>query len=103
MNKLEHEKIICPPVNCQYGAPMGGRDDKLTCETPYYLRIVPMSSCGAYDKGGAYWGCSDRARGIYALYCVYNEEGERAYTRAHSRTHAKEILRSYYPDIQFHS
>lgn len=50
------DKIITK-VNCQYGAPMGRAN---TGRQPEKVKIydckVPMSSDGAYDRGGAYWG-----------------------------------------------
>lgn len=66
------DKIITQ-VNTTYGAPMGranvgstpitvtsGRNNRITKKHNKHMRIydcaVPMSSDGAYDKGGAYWG-----------------------------------------------
>lgn len=50
------DKIITH-LECRYGAPLGRAN---VGEKPTNKRIydcyVPMSSCGAYDKGGAYWG-----------------------------------------------
>ena len=90
------------PVNCRYGAPMGRRCAILDEAEKHYLRRVPMSSCGAYDIGGAYWGCSDYRSGIYPLYCVWNADGDATFIRAKSREDAKAKIREIYPDIQFY-
>lgn len=55
-------KILMAPMKTPYGAPMG-RDNKII-DNPGRLfdRALPMSSCGAYDKGGAYWGTGRQMR-----------------------------------------
>lgn len=59
------DKIITK-VNCKYGAPMG-RPDVGEPPLPFTDRIydcaVPM--CGAYDRGGAYWGLGAQLRVRY--------------------------------------
>ena len=54
---------LIPKSDTSRGAPMG-RD--YVGMTPgikrVYNRYVPMSSCGAYDRGGAYWGLGGRLR-----------------------------------------
>lgn len=72
------------------GSQMGRRDaippDRKTVSKLHLVR-VPMSPCGAYDKGGAYWGI-----GSAPLWCAYGEsETEQAhcFTRASNRTNAK--------------
>lgn len=59
---------IVHPVNCKFGAPMG-RGSNLPSEKPANKKIfdrkVPMSSCGAYDKGGAYFGIGAQLRVEY--------------------------------------
>lgn len=68
---------LIPNVNCKYGAPMGrpnvgrepitvirgknGRICKID-QVKVYDKRVPMSSCGAYDNGGAYWGIGAQLR-----------------------------------------
>jgi len=44
-----------------------------------------MSSCGAYDDGGAYWGIGT------PLYCAWSASGFRRYFRAPSRASALSI------------
>jgi hypothetical protein len=66
-----------PEVSTKYGAPMGrmnigntphtitsGRANKIyKCnQIKIYDKRVPMSPCGAYDKGGAYWGIGKQLR-----------------------------------------
>lgn len=55
--KLTVMDSLIHPVNCSRGAPMGRSDiGSRPANKRIYDRIVPMSSDGAYDKGGAYWG-----------------------------------------------
>jgi len=71
---------IITPVNCKYGAPMGRENvgsQPVTITSGPNCRIfkknqikvydcaVPMSSDGAYDKGGAYWGIGSQLRVRY--------------------------------------
>ena len=45
------------PVSCTYGAPMGRYCDPIDSHARLVrVHRVKMSSCGAYDEGGAYWG-----------------------------------------------
>jgi hypothetical protein len=59
------DKIITP-VNCKFGAPMG-RSNVGT--RPENVRVydcrVPMSSCGAYDRMGCYFGIGKELRVSY--------------------------------------
>ena len=60
-----------PPVNCQYGAPMGrpayGHGAMPTSK--FILRRIPINS-GGYDSGGAYWGIGAP---LY-WYCAYETD-----------------------------
>lgn len=75
------DKIITK-VNTSRGAPMGranigdrpitvvsGRNNRICKKHNKHMRIydcaVPMSSDGAYDKGGAYWGFGKQLRVKY--------------------------------------
>lgn len=99
-----------PPVNCQYGAPMG-RQNKDAWDTtkPYkiYLQRMKMSRCGAYDEGGAYWGCSDFRAGIFPMWRYeikpYPGMKEPAYgfLRAKDREDAKQQILEVYPNAKF--
>lgn len=63
-------KRVIPEVNSKWGAPMGrssyGVDPNTVVtnekEVKVYDKRVPMSDCGAYDLGGAYWGCGPQLR-----------------------------------------
>ncbi len=63
MSKVDISKVI-PSLDSRRGAPMGRTSigEKPT-DKRVYDRYVPMCSCcGAYDKGGAYWGLGNRLR-----------------------------------------
>jgi hypothetical protein len=69
---------LIPEVNTKYGAPMGrankgqvpmlvvsGRNNRIVLknQVKIYDKRVPMCTCcGAYDKGGAYWGIGKELR-----------------------------------------
>jgi hypothetical protein len=63
LDKNIMDKII-PEVYCERGAPMGRRNiGRRSTYKRVYDRLVPMCTCcGAYDKGGAYWGLGKRLR-----------------------------------------
>ena len=63
MSKVE-TSIVIPNVNAKYGAPMGRANiGERPTDKRVYDRYVPMCSCcGAYDRGGAYWGLGNRLR-----------------------------------------
>ena len=77
-----------PEVSTKYGAPMGrmnigkqphiitsGRANKVyKCnQVKIYDKRVPMSQCGAYDKGGAYWGIDKQLRVRFTANLSYVE------------------------------
>jgi len=57
---------IVNKVDSKYGAPMGRASygEKPT-KGKVFDRKVPLSSDGAYDKGGAYWGLGRELRVEY--------------------------------------
>jgi hypothetical protein len=61
------DKIITK-VDTSRGAPMGrtnvGTKHNTIMKTVFDCR-VPLTSDGAYDKGGAYWGCGAELRVSY--------------------------------------
>jgi hypothetical protein len=69
------------PVPCKYGAPMGRRNKDGPTERYWVAKWRP-SHCGAYDQGGAYWGCGG------PIWAAWNHEGLRHYLRAKSKTSA---------------
>ena len=65
---------IIDKVNCRRGAPMGRSNvGTRPTEQRVYDCKVPMSSCGAYDKGGAYWGIGGQLRVSYTKDLSYIE------------------------------
>ena len=71
---------LIPTVSTKYGAPMGrsnlgtppptvvrGNSGRICkCDQiKVYDKKIPMSKCGAYDKGGAYWGIGKELRVRY--------------------------------------
>ena len=90
---------LTPPVNCQYGAPMGrnwvtGGD--FDPAQPLHLNYVPLNN-GGYDKGGAYWGHGPR------IYVIYDDLGEFMHSmRTVSRNAAKNEFRQAWPDAWFY-
>ena len=90
------EKILSP-VNSKFGAPMGrssydrrptigmlGDGTKLVDgRATIFDCFVPMSSCGAYDVGGAYWGIGPRLRVAYTKdlnFVQFYREGENPFS-----------------------
>lgn len=83
----------------KYGAPMG-QASQLPLIGKVHLQRVPIDS-GGYDPGGVYWGTSDYIRGVYALYCAWNDDCLH-YVRAYDRNKAKEQLKQDFDDISFY-
>lgn len=76
-----------------------GRRFELTVNAdaePFRLVRVRMSACGAYDAGGAYWGCGDP---------LYYFEGPltdiNGYVRGKTRDAAKTAVRELHPLAKF--
>jgi len=83
-----------PPVSCRYGAPSGRPTmDPEPGEPigPVRVKRASMSSCGAYDEGGAYWGIGT------PLYCAWSASGFRRYFRAPNRGTALAIAANLEP------
>jgi hypothetical protein len=74
------KRIKLPEVSCTRGAPMGRHSDRL--EGKVRLQAMRMVD-GAYDQGGAYWGCGD------TMYVAQDGEGNLAFYRAKNRADAK--------------
>ena len=78
--------IVLRELSGKYGAPIGRDNQQLgeSCK----LQKVKMSSCGAYDCGGAYWGIGTQ------LWVAEDLDGSQFFVRAKSRKEAKaEIIR----------
>lgn len=94
-----------PQLNCTYGAPMGRREYReipADMQVKFYLQYVPFVD-GAYDRGGAYWGCPAN---LYTAYACIEMEGEqletRLFIRANSRDDAKRQVLEEYELAQFY-
>lgn len=68
------DKIITD-VSSKFGAPMGRFNTQNTRpeNKKVYDCYVPMSCCGSYDKGGAYWGLGEPLRVSYTKDLSYVE------------------------------
>lgn len=98
------------------GSQMGRRDSDLdrteSEEDPHpwfvHLQRMETSPCGAYDNGGAYWGCGDRKIGF--MYIAFNRPSDkgvptiRLFQRAIDRRSAMMQLHHRYPGkLKFHN
>jgi len=65
---------ILRDVSSRYGSPMGRYSDNYERDRPTDRRIYNRGvrlDCGAYDKGGAYWGFPSNLRVEYTKDCGY--------------------------------
>ena len=74
------DKIITD-VPCKYGAPMGRPSvgEAPTNKRVFDCRVPMCTCCGAYDKGGAYWGIANELRVSYTKdlsYIKFYRRGE---------------------------
>jgi len=90
------------------GRPIEHSDDALY-PGKFNVAALPMEACGAYDRGGAYWGWGSPEHGyMYRAYCLeYDEINERDflvdwYFRANGREHAKQLVTQRYPNARFY-
>ena len=87
------------------GAQMGRQSTMIEYEQTikFHLYLMPMSPCGCYDNGGAYWGAGDEKIGW--MWHAYGE-GERfrneMFIRATSREDAKEQVRGIFNKARFY-
>jgi hypothetical protein len=99
-----------PPVNSEYGAPMGrpahdtftdtlGQMFKMVVNAdaaPFRLVHCPLDR-GGYDRGGAYWGIGEP---------LYYYEGPlsdiNGYVRGRTRDRAKDAVRAIHPSARFY-
>ena len=83
------------------GSMMGRKDSlptdpRLPCKL--HLRRVPMSPCGCYDQGGAYWGSGT------PLWCAWGEnelETVSTFVRASNRAMARAAVLHVLPSARF--
>jgi hypothetical protein len=71
-------------VSSRYGAPMGRSESGyLETDEPRFVRLFRVRiDAGGYDDGGAYWGIGE------PIYCAIDDDGNRQFVRAPSRTRA---------------
>ena len=83
-----------------------GRDN--TIEEPnapikLHLYKMPISSCGCYDSGGAYWGSGDFRIGF--MYHAYGDGPEfknEMFVRAKGRQDAKKQIKLVFKNCSFY-
>jgi hypothetical protein len=80
-------KINISNIVNRYGACMGRASSKLSRDGRVYCQKMRMVD-GAYDVGGAYWGCGNPLIGC--MYVLQDCEGNQAFVRATSREKALE-------------
>lgn len=80
------------------GAQMGRPTYVTDTETTekFHLQLVPMSSCGAYDPGGAYWGIGE------PLYVAFLDGDNELFVRADTRELAKKEVHKSFPNCTFY-
>lgn len=94
--------IRLPVVDCKYGAPMG-RDGYITPgiadsgPIKLHLQRVTMTGGGAYDSGGAYWGCGEPLWRAWLNHARIDsrfetEQNIRIFVRAGTRRQAKRLV-----------
>lgn len=87
------------------GAYMGRPNDILEPDAAikFRLYLMPMSPCGAYDNGGAYWGCGCSKTGW--MYHAIGEGPEwvnQMFVRAINREEAKKQVLDAFPNAKFY-
>lgn len=91
-------------VCSRYGAPMGRNDaiEEPNAQMKFHLYRMPMSSCGCYDNGGAYWGAGDHKIGfMYHAYGYGPEFKNEMFVRAKSREDAKAQVKKLFKNSRF--
>lgn len=82
-----------------------GRSDEVPEEGEEWpmLRLfkMKMSPCGAYDSGGAYWGCGNNTIGHMYRACDNSGSVVNLFIRSRSRKDALEATRMRYPKARF--
>lgn len=87
------------------GASMGRQNSVMEPdqEIKFHLYKMPMSACGCYDNGGAYWGAGSDKHGW-----MWHARGEgpnywnEVFVRATTRDGAKATVRSHFPKAKFY-
>jgi hypothetical protein len=90
-------KIKLERADTSRGAPMGRPSEPLHGRCA--VQLMRMSD-GAYDAGGAYWGCGTPQTGY--MYVAQDPDGHQAFTRARSREEAKDNFRKENNGVTFY-
>ena len=83
-----------------------GRDDIVeepNAPIKFHLYRMPMSPCGCYDSGGAYWGSGDFKTGF--MYHAYGDGPEfknEMFIRAKGRQDAKQQIKEVFKNCCFY-
>lgn len=96
---------ILPNACSPRGAAMGRCNEinEPDSHIKFHLYRMPMSPCGAYDSGGAYWGCGGPTHGwMYHAYGEGPDHNNEMFIRARSRNHAKELVREEFENARFY-
>jgi hypothetical protein len=83
------------------GAQMGRRNNVTEPDANIKFHLVRLHwGCdGAYDQGGAYWGCGDP---IYHAWGMGEHEEQEMFIRAASRIQARCEVRQVFPNCRFY-
>lgn len=87
------------------GASMGRQNSVMEPDQSikFHLYKMPMSACGCYDNGGAYWGAGSDKHGW-----MWHARGEgpnywnEVFIRATTRDGAKATVRGHFPKAKFY-
>lgn len=83
-----------------------GRDNAIeepNAHIKFHLYKMPMSPCGCYDSGGAYWGSGNHKIGfMYHAYGYGPEFKNEMFVRARTREHAKERIKKIFKNCSFY-
>ena len=97
--------IKLPKAHGMYGAAMGRNDavEEPNADIKFHLYKMPMSPCGCYDNGGAYWGSGCFKTGyMYHAYGDGPEYKNEMFTRAKDRQDAKNQVLKVFKKAKFY-
>lgn len=100
---MKYPKLL--PGCSIYGADMGRRNTvaEPDAEIKFHLYKMPMSACGCYDSGGAYWGAGSHTTGW--MYHAYGDGPlwqNAAFVRAKTRDEAKRLVKELFKNAKFY-
>jgi len=91
---MKYEKAYGPS-----GSSMGRWENtnEPNLKAKFQLQRVPINS-GGYDPGGAYWGLAEP---LYVAWADGEYTMQRVFVRAHTRDHAKALVRKHFRNARF--